>query len=142
MVKASTVHRLAPERLLVRKVRHGKPGRPTVPKEVRIRSVTARSLPLGHGASYLLRDRDQIFRVDFVKQVKAMGIQQVLAAPRSLTLAASLCGAAAAAAAAGCALKHSFAAAGTIPLPLPCALKHELAVTASLCSPQPVKASG
>ena len=32
---------------------------------------------------YLLRDRDQIFGTDFVKQVKAMGIKQVLAAPRS-----------------------------------------------------------
>jgi transposase InsO family protein len=32
---------------------------------------------------YLLRDRDQIFGVDFVKPVKAMGIKQVLAAPRS-----------------------------------------------------------
>jgi len=32
---------------------------------------------------YLLRDRDRIFGADFVEQVKAMGIQQVLAAPRS-----------------------------------------------------------
>jgi transposase InsO family protein len=32
---------------------------------------------------YLLRDRDRIFGVDFVKQVKAMGIKQVLSAPRS-----------------------------------------------------------
>jgi hypothetical protein len=32
---------------------------------------------------YLLRDRDRIFGTDFVKQVKAMGIKQVLAAPRS-----------------------------------------------------------
>jgi transposase InsO family protein len=32
---------------------------------------------------YLLRDRDRIFGADFVKQVKAMGIKQVLAAPRS-----------------------------------------------------------
>ena len=32
---------------------------------------------------YLLRDRDQIFGADFVKQVKAMGIKQVLGAPRS-----------------------------------------------------------
>ena len=31
----------------------------------------------------LLRDRDQIFGQDFVKQVKAMGIKQVLSAPRS-----------------------------------------------------------
>ena len=32
---------------------------------------------------YLLRDRDQIFGADFVKQVKAIGIKQVLGAPRS-----------------------------------------------------------
>jgi transposase InsO family protein len=32
---------------------------------------------------YLLRDRDQIFGADFVKRVRAMGIQQVLGAPRS-----------------------------------------------------------
>jgi hypothetical protein len=32
---------------------------------------------------YLQRDLDRIFRVDFVEQVKAMGIQQVLATPRS-----------------------------------------------------------
>jgi putative transposase len=32
---------------------------------------------------YLLRDRDRIFGHDFVNQVKAMGIQQVLSAPRS-----------------------------------------------------------
>ena len=32
---------------------------------------------------YLLRDRDRIFGQDFVKQVKGMGIKQVLSAPRS-----------------------------------------------------------
>ena len=32
---------------------------------------------------YLLRDRDRIFGADFVMQVKAMGIKQVLSAPRS-----------------------------------------------------------
>src|SRR3954462_4758093 len=32
---------------------------------------------------YLLRDRDRIFGQDFVEQVKAMGIKQVLSAPRS-----------------------------------------------------------
>jgi hypothetical protein len=31
---------------------------------------------------FLLRDRDRIFSRDFVKQVKAMGIKQVLSAPR------------------------------------------------------------
>jgi transposase InsO family protein len=32
---------------------------------------------------YLLRDRDQILGRDFVDQVKAVGIKQVLSAPRS-----------------------------------------------------------
>jgi transposase InsO family protein len=32
---------------------------------------------------YLLRDRDPIFGAEFVEQVKAMGIKQVLSAPRS-----------------------------------------------------------
>jgi hypothetical protein len=32
---------------------------------------------------YLLRDRDRIFGRDFVNQVEAMGIKQVLSAPRS-----------------------------------------------------------
>jgi transposase InsO family protein len=32
---------------------------------------------------YLLRDRDRIFGRDFVDQVKAMGIKQVLSPPRS-----------------------------------------------------------
>jgi transposase InsO family protein len=32
---------------------------------------------------YLLRDRDQIFGKNFVDQVKAMGIKQVLSTPRS-----------------------------------------------------------
>jgi len=32
---------------------------------------------------YLLRDRDRIFGEEFVRQVKAMGIKQVLSAPRS-----------------------------------------------------------
>ena len=32
---------------------------------------------------YLLRDRDRIFGKDFVDQVNAMGIKQVLSAPRS-----------------------------------------------------------
>ena len=34
-------------------------------------------------ARYLLRDRDQIFGDDFVQQVRAMDIKQVLTAPRS-----------------------------------------------------------
>jgi putative transposase len=47
-------------------------------------AAIARSFSLGDRASrYLLRDRDRIFGSDFVDQVKAMGIQQVLSAPRS-----------------------------------------------------------
>jgi putative transposase len=39
---------------------------------------------LFHGrVCYLLRDRDRIFGEEFVHQVKAMGIKQVLSAPRS-----------------------------------------------------------
>jgi len=39
---------------------------------------------VGHRAAVnLLRDRDQIFGQEFVKQVKAMGIKQALSSPRS-----------------------------------------------------------
>jgi hypothetical protein len=41
------------------------------------------AFPWETGPRYLLRDRDGIFGPDFVTQVKAMGIQQVLAAPQS-----------------------------------------------------------
>ena len=41
------------------------------------------AFPWDTAPRYLLRDRDQIFGHDFVKQVKAMGIKQVLSAPRS-----------------------------------------------------------
>jgi putative transposase len=41
------------------------------------------AFPWGTAPRYLLRDRDRIFGQDFVEQVKAMGIQQVLSAPRS-----------------------------------------------------------
>ena len=41
------------------------------------------AFPWDTAPRYLLRDRDQIFGQDFVKQVKAMGIKQVLSAPRS-----------------------------------------------------------
>jgi putative transposase len=39
--------------------------------------------PWDSASRYLLRDRDQIFGQEFVDQVKAMGIKQVLSAPRS-----------------------------------------------------------
>jgi transposase InsO family protein len=39
--------------------------------------------PRGSAPRYLLRDRDRIYGQDFVEQVKAMGIEQVLSAPRS-----------------------------------------------------------
>jgi len=39
--------------------------------------------PWETAARYLLRDRDRIFGADFVTQLTAMGIKQVLSAPRS-----------------------------------------------------------
>jgi putative transposase len=41
------------------------------------------TFPWETAPQFLLRDRDRIFGKDFVDQVKAMGIQQVLSAPRS-----------------------------------------------------------
>ena len=41
------------------------------------------AFPWDSAPRYLLRDRDQIFGKDFVDQVKAMGIKQVISAPRS-----------------------------------------------------------
>jgi len=42
------------------------------------------AFPWDSAPRYLLRDRDRIFGKDFVEQVKAMGIKQVLSAPRCL----------------------------------------------------------
>jgi putative transposase len=41
------------------------------------------AFPWDSAPRYLLRDRDRIFGYEFVEQVKAMGIKQVLSAPRS-----------------------------------------------------------
>lgn len=41
------------------------------------------AFPWDSAPRYLLRDRDRIFGQEFVNQVKAMGIKQVLSAPRS-----------------------------------------------------------
>jgi putative transposase len=41
------------------------------------------AFPWENAPRYLLRDRDRIFGHDFVEQVRAMGITQVLSAPRS-----------------------------------------------------------
>ena len=41
------------------------------------------AFPWDTAPRYLLRDRDRIFGDDFRKQVKAMGIREVLSAPRS-----------------------------------------------------------
>jgi putative transposase len=41
------------------------------------------AFPWDTAPRYLLRDRDRIFGPEFVEQVKAMGIKQVLSAPRS-----------------------------------------------------------
>ena len=40
------------------------------------------AFPWDSAPQYLLRDRDRIFGQDFVDQVKAMGVKQVLSAPR------------------------------------------------------------
>jgi transposase InsO family protein len=41
------------------------------------------AFPWDTAPRHLLRDRDRIFGQEFVEQVKAMGIEQVLSAPRS-----------------------------------------------------------
>jgi hypothetical protein len=41
------------------------------------------AFPWDNAPRYLLRDRDPIFGSDLVEQVKAIGIKQVLSAPRS-----------------------------------------------------------
>jgi putative transposase len=41
------------------------------------------AFPWDNSPRYLLRDRDKIFGKEFVDQVKAQGIKQVLSAPRS-----------------------------------------------------------
>jgi len=41
------------------------------------------AFPWDTAARYLLRDRDRIFGDDFAKQIRDMGIQEVLSAPRS-----------------------------------------------------------
>ena len=41
------------------------------------------AFPFGQLPRYLLRDRDAIFGKDFRKQVRDMGIREVLSAPRS-----------------------------------------------------------
>ena len=41
------------------------------------------AVPWDTAPRYLLRDRDRIFGKEFVDQVRAMGIKQVLSAPRS-----------------------------------------------------------
>jgi hypothetical protein len=41
------------------------------------------TFPWDSAPLYLMRDRDQIFGKEFVDQVKALGIKQVLSAPRS-----------------------------------------------------------
>ena len=51
---------------------------------------TPGSFPWDSAPRYLLRDRDRIFGHDFVEQVKAMGIKQVLVRA-TITMAASIC---------------------------------------------------
>jgi hypothetical protein len=49
----------------------------------RDRTLAPRSVPVGECPRCLQRDRDSIFGDDFVQQVKAIAIEQVLSAPRS-----------------------------------------------------------
>ena len=42
-----------------------------------------KAFPFDQAPRYLLRARDGIFGCDFIRQVKAMGIQEMLSAPRS-----------------------------------------------------------
>jgi len=70
------------------RVRRGRPGRPSIPQEVRdlIRMIAQQvreAFPWDSSPRYLLRDRDKIFGKEFLDQVKAQGIKQVLSAPRS-----------------------------------------------------------
>jgi transposase InsO family protein len=53
------------------------------PTAERLAQQMREAFPWEMAPRYLLRDRDRILGVDFVNQVKAMGIQQVLGAPRS-----------------------------------------------------------
>jgi putative transposase len=47
------------------------------------RAATAEAFPWDSAPRFLLRDRDRIFGADFTKQVKELGIQEVLGAPRA-----------------------------------------------------------
>jgi transposase InsO family protein len=46
-------------------------------------TAIARGLPFNQSLRYLLRDRDAIFGQDFRRQVRDMGIEEVLSTPRS-----------------------------------------------------------
>ena len=41
------------------------------------------AFPWDHGCRYLLRDRDAIYRDDWVEMTKGLGIEEVITAPRS-----------------------------------------------------------
>jgi hypothetical protein len=47
------------------------------------RAATAGGIPWDSAPHFLLRDRDRIFGSDFTRQVKALGIQEVLGTPRT-----------------------------------------------------------
>ncbi len=64
--------------------RSGKPGRPTVPREVRDLICRMSSTnPLWGAPRYLLRDRDRIYGACFRRRVKNMGIEQAVIAARA-----------------------------------------------------------
>ena len=56
---------------------------PLIPLPSGLLSPLREAFPWETAPRYLLRDRDRIFGADFVTQMKAMGIKQVLSAPRS-----------------------------------------------------------
>ena len=41
------------------------------------------AFPWNHRPRFLLRDRDEIYGSDFMRSVEAMGIEEVLSAPRA-----------------------------------------------------------
>src|SRR3954453_23124071 len=55
----------------------------THPTTERTAQQLREAFPWDSAPSYLLRDRDRIFGREFVEQIKAMGIKQVLSAPGS-----------------------------------------------------------
>ena len=77
-------HRCGFELFWTLKSRAGKPGRPTIARELRklIRRMS-RENPTWAAPRYLLRDNDGIYGDDFTTRVESMDIEEVNIAPRS-----------------------------------------------------------